>query len=355
MKIKLAILDTDQSYLSRISSVLGTKFAEKLEIYSFTDEKMTLEVLTQSKFDVLIASDNFDIDTSKIPKRCGFAYFVDSPGIESVREQRAICKFQKGELIYKEVLGLYSENVADITSISIENNNSRVITFTGASGGTGISAVAAACAIYLAKRGKNVLYLNMELCGSANAIFSAPGQFDFSDVIYAVKSKKSNLSLKLESTVKQDATGVFFYDPCRIALDMTEITNEDIRTLINHLGLVGTYHYILIDTGFRFDKVFIEFMKLSSRIVLVSDGSEISDMKLSRAYAALATYEQQQDIHLLSKLALVYNKFSNKTGIACEIEGINILGGAPRLEHATYSQVVDMLLNKEFLEKIVDR
>ena len=39
MKIKLAILESDVSYLKRIVSVFNTKFADKLEIYSFTDKE----------------------------------------------------------------------------------------------------------------------------------------------------------------------------------------------------------------------------------------------------------------------------------------------------------------------------
>lgn len=37
MKIKLAILDKDTAYLQRIVSVFNNKYADKLEIYSFTD------------------------------------------------------------------------------------------------------------------------------------------------------------------------------------------------------------------------------------------------------------------------------------------------------------------------------
>lgn len=356
MKIKLAILDKNYNYLTRIASVLSNKFADKLEIYSFTDENVAMDTLGELKIDVLLSSDSFEIDTNKLTSKCGFAYFVESPGIESLNGQRAICKFQKGELIYKEVLSIYSENVANKTGFRLDSNSSSsVLTFASASGGVGSSTIAAACSIALAKRGKNVLYLNMEQCGNANSIFNAPGQFDFSDVIYAVKSKKSNLGLKLESTVKQDSTGVCFYDPCDVALDMTEITSEDIRSLLTQLTLSGTYQYIVIDTSFRFDKAFVEYTKISSNVILVTDGSEISNMKLRRAYDALAIYEQQQDIPIIPKLSLMYNKFSNKTGIPTDIENLNVIGGAQRFEHATYSEIVHQLSSLNFVEKLIDR
>lgn len=110
MKIKLAILEKDQSYLNRIVTAFSTKYADKFEIYSFTDHAIALATLDSSRIDVLVASDAFEIDITALPKRCGFAYFVDSLDVDTVNDQKAICKFQKADLIYKQILSIYSEN-----------------------------------------------------------------------------------------------------------------------------------------------------------------------------------------------------------------------------------------------------
>ena len=36
MKIKVALLDKDKEYLNRLTGVFNTKYADKLEVYSFT-------------------------------------------------------------------------------------------------------------------------------------------------------------------------------------------------------------------------------------------------------------------------------------------------------------------------------
>ncbi|AEV67149.1 AAA family ATPase [Acetivibrio clariflavus] len=354
MKIKLAILDENPIFLERISTALGNRYADKLEIYSFTDLDVALGKLEECKINVFICSDSFEINVNRLPKRCGFAYFVESPGIESVRGQSAICKFQKGELIYKEVLSIYAEKVSNFAEFKLDSNSgTAVITFTSASGGVGCSTIAAACAIAFAKQGFKTLYLNMEQCGDSNCVFSAPGQFDFSDVIYALKSKKSNLNLKLESTVKQDPSGVFFYDPCKVALDMAEINSDEIRSLLNNLTLSDTYQYIIIDTNFRIDKSFVEYLKLSTKVIFVCDGLEVSNIKLRRAYDALAIYEKQLEIPLLSKLSLIYNKFSNKMSCSSNIENLNVIGGVQRFENASYKQIVDKLSTLDLVKRIV--
>ncbi len=52
MKIKVAILERDKSYLARIVSAFGTKYADKLEIYSFTDPDIAMSTLSSARIDV---------------------------------------------------------------------------------------------------------------------------------------------------------------------------------------------------------------------------------------------------------------------------------------------------------------
>ena len=137
MKIKLAILDKDKSYLNRIVTVFEVKYADKFEVYSFTDLSVAIQTLSEVKIDVLIANDAFDVDVAKLPKRCGFAYFVDSPDIDMLNNQRTICKFQKADLIYKQILSIYSENAGNITGLKISDDSCKLVAFTSPCGGTG--------------------------------------------------------------------------------------------------------------------------------------------------------------------------------------------------------------------------
>lgn len=191
MRIKLAILEKDQSYLNRIVTAFNTKYSDKFEIYSFTDPSVAMSTLDSVKIDVLVADEVFEIDFTQIPKRCGFAYFVDSAGIDTLNNQRAICKFQRAELIYKQILSVYSENAGNVAGLKIDDHNTKIITFVSPCGGVGTSSMAAACALFYASKGKKTLYLNLEKFGSSDAFFKAEGQFDMSDIIFSLKSKKA--------------------------------------------------------------------------------------------------------------------------------------------------------------------
>lgn len=353
MKIKLAILEDDKSYLNRIVTAFHTKYSDKLEIYSFTDAEVALETLDSAKIDVLIASDSFDIDVTRLPKRCGFAYLVDSQEIDSLKEQMAICKFQKADLIYKQILSLYSENVSSISGLKRNSDNCTQIAFVSAAGGTGSSTMAAACAVNYAKKGRRVLYLNMEDFGSADLFFKGEGQFDMSDIVYALKSKKSNLSLKLESCLKQDASGVYFFSSTKIALDMLELDMEDVLHLLNELEIMDSFEYIILDMDFGLDKKYMKVFERTQAIVLVCDGDEMSNTKTLRAYQALTIVEEGKENIISNRMSLIYNKFSNKTGRTLDEIGLKNIGGAPRYDHASAAQIIEQLAGMNMFEHIL--
>ncbi len=352
MKIKLAILEKDTNYLNRIVSVFSTKYAENFEIYSFTDKDVALASLENARIDVLVASDIFDVDVSILPKRCSFAYFVDANDIETLNDQRAICKFQKADLIYKQILSVYSDNASGATAFMLGEDNTNICVFTPVSGGTGASTIAAGAAMHFASLNKKTLYLNLEKFGSADSFFEGEGMFSMSDIIFALKSKKSNLSLKLESCVKQDKSGVYFFSPSQIALDMLELSSVEIERLITELKITGSYNYIVLDMDFSLDKDTTSIYKMAHSIVWVGDGSEISNNKISRAFNALAIKEENADEPLVNRISLIYNKFSNKTGETITDINIKNIGGIQRFEHATTSQILQQIYNKDMYDKI---
>lgn len=343
MKIRLAILEDNAQYLNRIVNVFNTKYSDKVEVYSFTDQKAAIHTVCTQKIDVLLSNEIFEINPEELPNRCAFAYFTDSADIESIRGQQAICRFQRIDLIYKQILSIFSEKAEDIIGIRADDSSTRILSFTSAAGGTGSSTMASACALSLAQKGLKILYLNLEMLGNAEMIFSGEGQYDFTDVIYALKSRKSNLGLKLESIVRKDQSGVCFYAPAKVALDIKELGAEDIERLLKELTFSGIYDYIVLDIDFSIDDKFLQIWKRSHSLIFVSDGSKIANWKFERAFTALGILENQNDQVRIDRFCILYNKFSNKTGKVIQGVDIKDLGGIPRYEHATTKQVVEQV------------
>ncbi len=338
MKIRLAILENDKSYLNRIASVFSTKYTDRLEIYSFTERDQAFRALEDTRVDVFLAGETFKIDKQELPSRCGFAYLVDSPDVESLWGEQSICKYQKAELIYKQILNIFSEKMAAVTG-KISENRGKVVAFTGAAGGVGCSVAAAAYAIYLAGKGKKPVYLNFEALGNADSYFSGEGQGNFSDIIYAVKSRKTNLSMKLESISKRDPSGVCFFSGPGNALDMLELNIIEIGEIIRDLAVSCGYSHVVLDVGIPFCRELAQIFRHCDDVVLVSDGVRETNRKTEKMVSALEILERQGGERSAYDLSLLYNRFGSRTSQKMEGVKIRELGGIKRFEGYSAAQL----------------
>ena len=351
MKIKLAILESDPNYLKRVVPIFNNKYANELEVYSFTDVDAAMSCLTEKGINVFLANSTFKINFTEVPKKCGFAYLVDSLDIDRVDSCKAVCKYQKAELIYKQILSIYSEQVPNITGISkIENGAMKTIAFASPCGGVGTSTVAAAFSIFLASNGYRVLYLNADVFGSADMFFSCDGQFDFSDVIYAVKSNKTNRALKLQSTVKQDASGVCFYSPVKVPLDMMEMQRDDYITLQNELKMLGCYDYVVLDLVFPKSVDDLKLFEFCNSVVMVSDTSEIAEDKVERVMRAIQILDGNSEIAIQPRMSLILNKASENSLSQHEIR---VLGSIPIYQQVSPSQMAKQLSLSDLFGQLI--
>ena len=137
-----------------------------------------------------------------------------------------------------------------------------------------------------------------------------------------------------------------------LMLDMLELSFDDISRLIHELKLIGSFDIIVLDMDFALDRNTTKVYKQTHAVVLVSDGSKSANTKIFRAYNALTVLDQGEEYPLQNRLALIYNKFSNKTGEAITSIDIKNVGGAPRYEHATTEQVLTQLSTMSMFDKI---
>lgn len=103
-------------------------------------------------------------------------------------------------------------------------------------------------------RAKEICYLDLQPLGDAEQYFSAGGNATFSDAIYALKSRKSNLIMKLESTLKTDSSGVDYFAPCKNAYDMRELKDEEIGRLLQAVAQLKEYEAIIVDVSGDLDE-----------------------------------------------------------------------------------------------------
>ena len=347
MKIKVVLLDNNEIYLNKITMALTSKYPDKVEMHSFTDVDSALDSLVKDRADVFVAADSFEVDPEAIPSKCAFAYFVDSEDVETLADYKTICRFQKIDVIFNRIQKVYLEKSAAIIS-SVDDGESvnvKVVNFIAVSGGVGCSVAAVAFAVKCAKLGKKVIYLNLDCFSSADLYFKGEGSGNFGNMIYYLKSKKVNLALKHDGIVRRDESGVEFYGATNLALDMKELSLDELREFIAQLKTWGEYDYIVLDGLFELNRNYISFLNTCNMIVFVTDGSETSNFKTKRAIESIAVLQQQSEVNVLGKFGILYNRFSTKTSSKIDLDNINEFGGIKRYEgYPQVSQLVAQIV-----------
>lgn len=343
MKIRLVIVDSDENYAKRLLSNLQVNYADKVEVYYFSAVENVRDFLMSNHVHVILADAQSEFDKTMIPERTSFAYLVPTNDVEELQGMPAVCKFQKVDLLYKNVLSLFADMEKDMVVRSGQGNN-HIVLFTSAQGGVGTSALAAAFAMNKASKGARVLYLSLDKMHRTESCFTGEGNMSFSDVLYAIKSKRANLSIKLESIIKKDSTGVDFFDSAKNANDMLDINAEDMELLLKALGTMDNYDYIVMDAALDFSPVCkLILQDFAKDVIVVDDGSEVGNVKFQRALEVLELMEQGKKGSILSKCRIIYNRFSSSTGQKIVDLPVETAGGINRIEGASYSQLIKEL------------
>ena len=354
MKIKVAILDSDNNYLKKITNVFNQKYADKVEIHSFTNADIAIEQLASERINIMLIDENYMQAAKEVSKQYNPIIMTDTNGIDNVEGISAICKYQKVDSIYKKILAIYSDNSNYSISISGEKEKGNIVMYASVAGGVGTSTMAIGYAINRAKLGKRVLYLDFNTISNVSAFLSGEGQYTFSDVLFAVKSKKNNLSMKLVSTVKKDISGVEYFEETSNVLDMTEMSDDDAITIIKEIEMLGEYDYIIVDASFSLSKAFVTFMEKAQKIIIVSDGNVAANTKVVKTYEALKLYEGRTNIPYTNKIGVIYNRFSNKTGHTIENGELKNIGGVPKFQDAKEREVIEHISGLGFYNNIIE-
>lgn len=346
MQIRLVIGEQDRRYLNNLVMFLEKNHMDKLEIFSFSGSEMLMNYFASGSADVILLDENFGIKAEILEDYGKVAYLCDRASETGKDGVRMIVKYKKPDLIYKDILDLYAESGNRAVFRPQGQHSGELVLVTGCSGGTGASTFAAALAKKYASEGKKTLYLNLEMAGVSSDFFSGKGDYRFEDVIFALKSRRADVRLKMESTVRTDRSGVYFFEPCSTAMYMLELTQEDILRILELLGN-GGYDYVVTDMNFQLTREFVEIMGRMDRIILVEDGGETANSKFLRTMQALQILEEQMKIPVTNIMELVYNRFSSSKS-SSEIPDLKIpvLGKVPPIKHALVNEIIDYMLQK---------
>lgn len=352
MKLKVAVLDQDLEYVNRLVRAFQQKYSDKILLSVFSGEDKLYQSLKKSHMDIILAEQSMKIEFDRIPENSIVGYLSTIADAEEIDGIPVIYKYQRIDLIYNLILDMYAENLSNI-KLRRNGTAGEIVLFTSVQGGAGTSTAAAAYAMKKSFDGSRVFYLNLEDFGNSGLYFEGEGVLSFSDVIYSLKSRKSNLVIKMESAVRTDDSGVEFFYPCRNAYDMLELNDHEIGELIEGISQMKEYDEIVIDLSGNITERLLMLMKdYADSIVYVSDGSAAGNWKFERFCEVAGVMEQRNELGILEKTGLLYNRYSSKTSDQLGSAAVPIFGGIHRFEGLTGKALVKEIARTEAFNRI---
>lgn len=352
MKIKVVIVDRDSNYTEHILQAFQTLYSDKVEMQVFSDVGSFYNNIREVYADLVLCDSSIQLDSASLPDSVVVGRLCEQQGIEEIGGISAICKYQKVDVLYKLMLGLFAEKASDM-KLKTSGNLVHMTMFTSVQGGCGTSAAAAAYALKKAENRRKIFYLNLQKFGSSNLYFSGEGTMSFSDVIYALKSRKSNLLIKVESSSKRDVSGVEFFSDCRNAFDMLELKDDEIVSLLQAIGQVGDYDEIVVDLSGDLTERQMKLMQdYADSIVYVCDGSIAGIRKFEKFCETIRVIEERKEVQIMNKIKLLYNRYSSKNSMQMEKLPVNLLGGIHRFENVSGRALIEQIAKIEILKQV---
>lgn len=267
-KPRIIIADTDISYIIPLQLKFVEDFFEKVDLEIVTDNEY-FETLfsTPQRADILIVSEKL---YSQAMQRHNISHiFVMNEQYEE--EQTAdlninhIFKYTSIKEIFNEITG----KSADV--LKIEKNGkqeTQVVLFYSASGGTGKTTVAMGVSASLTKNYKRVLYINAARLQVFHHMLENHSAITAADVYAKLAAANDNIYSDIKHVIRKE---LFSYlPPFKAALMSLGLNYSVFEKIIVSAKKSGDYDFIIVDADVSFDEDKAALLNIADRVVVVT-------------------------------------------------------------------------------------
>lgn len=267
-KPRIIIADTDISYIIPLQLKFVEDFFEKVDLEIVTDNEY-FETLfsTPQRADILIVSEKL---YSQAMQRHNISHiFVMNEQYEE--EQTAdlninhIFKYTSIKEIFNEITG----KSADV--LKIEKNGkqeTQVVLFYSAGGGTGKTTVAMGVSASLTKNYKRVLYINAARLQVFHHMLENHSAITAADVYAKLAAANDNIYSDIKHVIRKE---LFSYlPPFKAALMSLGLNYSVFEKIIVSAKKSGDYDFIIVDADVSFDEDKAALLNIADRVVVVT-------------------------------------------------------------------------------------
>lgn len=355
MKIKVSVCSEDVLYCEKLVNYFNSHYYDKFQWNIYTQSVYLQQIFQSNTADLILVGGEMKSELQSLDDSLRdsqlWAYLVEEED-DWEEGRRYLAKYRRADQIYKDLLDLYAQKEhVRYENTSIVSGKTTFIAVVSAGGGIGASTIACAAAKAFSQMEKT-LYLNLEDLGSCELSFKGEGKPGLDELVYAIKSRRNTLELKIESSVSQDGKGTYYFKECANPMDLQSLLPEDIKELLEAIEAAKTYDNVIIDLGNGLQEREIMVMSMANRVVLVTDNSEIAALKLQRYLEFVQAVEEVKKVDIISKIQIYFNKIRKGTQTPERISQVRVGGAFPLIENGNFTSIIDKIAQMEMLQNI---
>lgn len=356
-KINLVIASNNLEYLEYLLSFLReSEYADSFIIKTFSKRETLIEFLQiNNQFELLL------VEPQLLPQNIVLAntiiiQLLDNPQTNTETTYHSVYKYQPLNLLFSQITAIYSDTNGQVLNNIDQNRDKRVISVYSTTGGVGKTTIAINVAREAAFRGNKVFYLNLEWISSNPSFFATSNSFDFSKVIYYLKSNRGQLNSKLSGLKRYDPTiKVEYFDSVLNPNELLDLTVEDIQILIDTLFEVGGYELIVIDLDATLNDYVIGAFNCSNNIIWALLDNPIYIDKTEQLLNQLKLFFKNQYPAYEHKILFIHNRYlgnisNDFNGLKISIDSSLNLPYVP--EWKFIDNIVQLYGNEQFNQQI---
>ncbi|MCR5654540.1 MAG: hypothetical protein K6G07_02745 [Lachnospiraceae bacterium] len=322
MEPVLAILDTDERYVRRLSAAMEKQQKIPFRIMGFSKAEAAMEYAMTQKISFLLVEEGcWEESKTYFPLRHLNEIILlvkERSREEEVFETEegaihAICKYQSGEDIVNKILKIcleYGDEKAIASALTGSGHHARVIgiyTPIGRCLQTSFSLMY--CKLMAVEH--KVLYMNFEVFAGFREWFQREYKTDLMDLMYYLDDSREKFLLKLAS-LSERFDGFSYIPPALSFEDFTHVEEEQWIELIRLVAESGEYEVLVLDLGDQM-RGLIRILERCDKVYTLARGDALSKMKLNDFEDALRLSGRESVIAKMTKCQLpIFQDMSQK-------------------------------------------
>lgn len=328
-QIRLVLADRDTMFLERFSAYLLNNKNPSFSLILFSNESMLDEWLRSGeKADIVAISSALYNDLTEKPDDDNLVLLRDCPESMLPAGLKSIFKYRPASFLMKEIISICAGKIPQY--IDNENDQSNINLVLYADGSDVFNPFAPTLAAIKTGSGRKTLYISLDEISDADDYFSGDNPRGLSEMLYFVKSRKENLSLKAEACTTLDiGTGVYFMKGHHDSRDILNLTENELTALLKSVSSNSSYEEIVISRGFSNDPLLPVLIRSASKIYISALNHFTSANRIKKINSILREFENKDNMDLKEKVVFcITNAVPNPPlGLGSLDYGIRYLSG----------------------------